>query len=519
VFTVAGYESGQVEKQNVQAVLGSATLGQHFTDGGAVLGISSNYRLISYEIDLLDDKGNLVTGEDGKALYSTGLQYIMESNIMTQTLTSSVLNKALVSLPNGKYTLRLFVDSGPLTALDKVDVPRTEIPLEFEIVGRTQAQLTNGDVFYIPSACSAGQPVLAYVIKSASGAHAVGDAVMVNVESKYADGTDANSRARFWRVEDGAVKRCALFTTGIKYQYGYHDVITGIEGNTLKITDATGHSGSGQNCSYKHDPGCDGSDAYECAGTLTIPSDLSILDLRTDALNGKVQPVNELAEVQKLTDAGLAVINTYVPDGSSSKGTASVVVVIDPTRSYTATYNVSKVDPDIGGTIQLNRTSGAAGDLVTVTATPAESCVLETIFVDGTPIVGNTFPIRGLHTVTAQFTQYANLVTVTKVPGGTVEVDKRGGEDGETVTVTATPYEDYVLKAIQVNGEDINGNTFTLNGNATVEAVFAKLVRPGDVMYFPGDPVGLEYVEGYLVSSDTPDSKIFFFFEGGFSGD
>jgi hypothetical protein len=71
------------------------------------------------------------------------------------------------------------------------------------------------------------------------------------------------------------------------------------------------------------------------------------------------------------------------------------------------------------------------------------------------------------------------IYTVTVAEGienGTVEVDKTSAEEGETVTVTATPAENYKLVAILVNGEAIEGNTFEIAADSVVSATFAEIV-------------------------------------------
>ena len=72
------------------------------------------------------------------------------------------------------------------------------------------------------------------------------------------------------------------------------------------------------------------------------------------------------------------------------------------------------------------------------------------------------------------------VFTVTVADGienGTVAVDKTEAEAGETVTVTATPAENYRLEAILVNGEPIEGNTFDIAGDSVVSATFAEIVK------------------------------------------
>ena len=84
-------------------------------------------------------------------------------------------------------------------------------------------------------------------------------------------------------------------------------------------------------------------------------------------------------------------------------------------------------------------------------------------------------------TADVAFTVVAPLpvYTVTVADGienGTVTVDKTEAEEGETVTVTATPDENYKLVAILVNGIPLEGNTFEIEGDSLVSAEFAEIV-------------------------------------------
>lgn len=64
----------------------------------------------------------------------------------------------------------------------------------------------------------------------------------------------------------------------------------------------------------------------------------------------------------------------------------------------------------------------------------------------------------------------------TDIENGTVTVDKELGIDGEFITVTAVPDENYVLNKIYVNGVEITGTTFELSGDAEVYATFAEKI-------------------------------------------
>ena len=78
-------------------------------------------------------------------------------------------------------------------------------------------------------------------------------------------------------------------------------------------------------------------------------------------------------------------------------------------------------------------------------------------------------------TVVPPVVRYA--ITIAEgIVGGEVTVDKELAEAGETVTVTATPASGYALGAITVNGVEIEGDTFTVEGDSVVSATFNEVV-------------------------------------------
>lgn len=70
---------------------------------------------------------------------------------------------------------------------------------------------------------------------------------------------------------------------------------------------------------------------------------------------------------------------------------------------------------------------------------------------------------------------YYCRISVQVSSGGRVTVDHTTAKVGETVTVTAAPYQGYELTAICVDGTDIEGNTFTVTGNHVVSARFTRV--------------------------------------------
>lgn len=64
-------------------------------------------------------------------------------------------------------------------------------------------------------------------------------------------------------------------------------------------------------------------------------------------------------------------------------------------------------------------------------------------------------------------------ITLSEVENGEISVDKPRAVDGEIVTVTAAANEGYVLNKIYVNGAEIVGSTFELDGDSDVYATFS----------------------------------------------
>ena len=155
------------------------------------------------------------------------------------------------------------------------------------------------------------------------------------------------------------------------------------------------------------------------------------------------------------------------------------------------TYAVT-VTTDGNGAATADPTEAKAGDTVTVTITPNEGYMLDTVTgaddwaYDETTGTGTfTMPASDVTiSVTFKTLPPATQYNITKriTGSGTVDVPAKAAE-GEIVTVTATPDEGYTLRALKVNGEDVtaqhlaNGSySFTMPaGNVTIEAVFDEV--------------------------------------------
>ena len=136
-------------------------------------------------------------------------------------------------------------------------------------------------------------------------------------------------------------------------------------------------------------------------------------------------------------------------------------------------YSINVVQP-ANGSFAASATSATAGTTVKLTATPAEGYTLDYFTLDGARINGNTFimPARNVE-VSAVFTANAYSITVVQPTGGTVSASATSATAGTTIELTATPAEGYTLDYFTLDGERINGNTFSMPArNVEVSAVF-----------------------------------------------
>ena len=179
-------------------------------------------------------------------------------------------------------------------------------------------------------------------------------------------------------------------------------------------------------------------------------------------------------------------------------------------------YSINVVQP-ANGSVSASATSATAGTTVKLTATPAEGYTLDYFTLDGARINGNTFimPARNVD-VSAVFTANAYSITVVQPTGGTVSASATSATAGTTVKLTANPAEGYTLDYFTLDGERINGDTFSMPArNVEVSAVFTAnaysitVVQPANgtvsaskLSAFFGEAVELTAVpdEGYELS-------------------
>ena len=179
----------------------------------------------------------------------------------------------------------------------------------------------------------------------------------------------------------------------------------------------------------------------------------------------------------------------------------------------TTEYSV-KVSTDGSGTAMADKTSAAAGTVVTLTATPKSGYTFKQwqVITGGVTIKDNKFTMpAGNVEVKAIFekdatpppapTEYS--VTVTTDGNGTAMADKTSAAAGTVVTLTAKADTGYHFKQWQVvtGGVTIKDNKFTMPaGNVEVKAVFEKNATPPapTVNPFVDVPAGSFYYDAVL---------------------
>ncbi len=173
------------------------------------------------------------------------------------------------------------------------------------------------------------------------------------------------------------------------------------------------------------------------------------------------------------------------------------------TATYTANFALNEVEPtkytitngtaqNANGTITLPE-NAAAGETVTVTSnTPNDGYKFKTITVvdaDSNPVevTNNSFKMPESNvTVTAVFAKIRSITNGTaQSANGSITIDPQVAIEGETVTVTVTPNNNYILDTLRYEcGEDTGSISLTTDGyrfampegenDVTVTATFAE---------------------------------------------
>lgn len=224
-------------------------------------------------------------------------------------------------------------------------------------------------------------------------------------------------------------------------------------------------------------------------GVSLNTSTLNLIEGGTDTLTATVEPNN--ATNRNVTwssdNPSVATVNNGVVS-AVSEGTA-IITVTTADGGFTATCEVTVKPAEYTVTVLANGNGSAsaspaiaaAGTTVTLTAKPDSGYRLarwEVVEGDVT-ISGNSFTMPAENvTVRAVFSPIVNIPDTYDIDlivgeGGEARLSLTNASEGSTITVTATPDAGYELDYITVDGERIDGTTFTMpEHDVTVRVYF-----------------------------------------------
>ena len=129
------------------------------------------------------------------------------------------------------------------------------------------------------------------------------------------------------------------------------------------------------------------------------------------------------------------------------------------------------------GTISASKTTGYAGDTVTLSNTPSADCTFASYAATGATINGSTLTFGSqAATAKANFNRNVHSVTVQNDGHGTVTASPSTGYSGTQVTLNTTPASNYVLSGFTITGATLTGNKFNIGtSNVTAKAWFSAV--------------------------------------------
>ncbi len=203
--------------------------------------------------------------------------------------------------------------------------------------------------------------------------------------------------------------------------------------------------------------------------------DVTNIDGRGNATEKYYKALFLAGYAAKLTNGYYFTIDSFIYDDECLETYTSAQLAINSQnyyiqRSVTVTQNAN-------GTTSVDKTSAYPDDVVTVNCSPAKGYEVDTIKVNGSAIVGNTFRMKGVPAkVEATYRLKTYKVSVNTTEGGNVTASPTSGNAGQKITLTVTPDKGYALDKITTNGTELSGTSFTLaDDDITVTASFKKI--------------------------------------------
>ncbi|WP_394925559.1 Ig-like domain-containing protein [uncultured Robinsoniella sp.] len=239
---------------------------------------------------------------------------------------------------------------------------------------------------------------------------------------------------------------------------------------------------------------------------ITIDSNITNGKIESDKTEAKAGETITLTvipeEGYQLTEGSLKVNDgeVEVKDNSFIMPKQDVMVTAEFEQLPAETYSIV-IDPAMEhGRVEADRAEAKAGETVTLTVIPEEGYLLTegSLKVNGgeVEVTDNSFIMPGQDVmVTAEFEQLPaetySIVIDQTMEHGRIEADRTEAAKGETVKLTITPEEGYILTAgsLKVNGGavEVANNSFIMPGqDVTVTAEFEQIT--GEVYTITVDP-------------------------------
>lgn len=208
-------------------------------------------------------------------------------------------------------------------------------------------------------------------------------------------------------------------------------------------------------------------------GTATISKDLAFPD--------------DEVKISTFPDEGYMVdaikVNGKTIDGNSflMTGVETDVKVTFKKKPYNITLK-----HNAGGTITANKTQAYSSDLVNFTVTADPGYKVISVLLNGENFTGTSFymPQKDV-TLEVVFEKIMYPITVTYAGPGTASADRSTAGIGDTVTLNLSIDEGYYIDSVLVNGNRLDGNTFTMPAEAvSVNVIFGVITQltVGDVI-------------------------------------
>ena len=163
----------------------------------------------------------------------------------------------------------------------------------------------------------------------------------------------------------------------------------------------------------------------------------------------------------------ILIILTVIFTGCDNASTST------PAQNGSESYTITKTEGILNGTLETNKITATAGEIIRITATPSIGYMVQTITVigaDNTHVTVNgtgndrtfTMPAQNV-TVYASFTETTFSITVAECSNGSFSIDKTEAATNQMVCVTVNPNLYYELDTITIT--DANGNMIPLNSS------------------------------------------------------